>query len=78
MCSVQVAELALTQLLAPIEVEVVVESMVRLLDPTYRAESWEEEEEEERVEMPITEKVIPYDLLNSEEAFYWSCVCRSV
>ena len=74
MCSVQVAELALTQLLAPIEVEVVVESMVRLLDPTYRAESWEEE----RVEMPITEKVIPYDLLNSEEAFYWSCVCRSV
>lgn len=27
--------------------------------------------------MPVTEKVIPYDLLNSEEAFYWSCVCRS-
>lgn len=22
--------------------------------------------------------MIPYDLLNSEEAFYWSCVCRSV
>ena len=50
-------------------------SMVGLMDPDNRLESWDKNEEEE-VDMPVTEKVVPYDLLHSEEAFYWSCVCR--
>ena len=28
--------------------------------------------------MTVMERVVPYDLLHSEEAFYWSSVCRSV
>ena len=76
------AELALTRLLAQIDVGIVVWSVVGLLDPT-REESGDEGEEEEKgvrekIVIPVTEKVVPYNLLNSEEAFYWSCVCRSV
>ena len=74
-----VAEQALCELLAQVDVELVVRSMVGLMDPNNRLESWDENEEEEVVkqkEMPVTEKVVPYDLLHLEEAFYWSCVCR--
>ena len=49
-----------------------------LMDPANRLENWDQEEDEERFYMPVNEKVIPYDLLNSEESFYWACVCRSV
>lgn len=62
--------------------ERVVQSTVGLTDPANRLESWgedeEEEEEEERLKMAVTDRVLPYDLLHSVEAFYWSCVCRSV
>ena len=71
-------EQALCDLLAQVDVEMVVRSMVGLMNPDNRLESWDknEEEEERQTEMPVTEKVVPYDLLHSEEAFYWSCVCR--
>ena len=74
--------MALSRLFSQIEVDVVTESMVGLMNPANRMEAWEGEEgegegEEGRPEeMSVTEKVVPYDLLNSEEAFYWSCVCR--
>ena len=75
---VQVAEQALCRLLEEIDVGLVVQSTVELMDPANRLESWDDEEEEERVEMTVTERVLPYDLLHSAEALYWSCVCRSV
>ena len=71
------AEQALCQLLEEVEVERVVQSAVGLMDPANRLESWGEEEEE-RLKMAVTDRVLPYDLLHSVEAFYWSCVCRSV
>ena len=74
---VQVAEQALCRLLEEIDVGLVVQSTVELMDPANRLESWDDEDEE-RVEMTVTERVLPYDLLHSAEAFYWSCVCRSV
>ena len=64
-------------LLADIDVGLIVNSTQGLMDPANRLESWEEEGEG-RVEMTVTERVVPYDLLHSEEAFYWSSVCRSV
>ena len=75
---VQVAERALCRLLEEIDVGLVVQSTVELMDPANRLEWDDEEEDEERVEMTVTERVLPYDLLHSAEAFYWSCVCRSV
>ena len=66
-------------LLADIDVGLIVKATQSLMDPANRLESWEEEGEGEgRVEMTVTERVVPYDLLRSEEAFYWSSVCRSV
>ena len=49
------------------------------MDPNNRLAAWDEKEEEDVVkqkELPVTEKVVPYDVLQSEEAFYWSCVSR--
>ncbi|CAI8041284.1 Condensin complex subunit 3 [Geodia barretti] len=73
--SSEVAEQALCRLLEEIDVGLVVQSTVELMDPANRLESWDDEDEE-RVEMTVTERVLPYDLLHSAEAFYWSCVCR--
>ena len=64
-------------LLADIDVGLILKATQSLMDPANRLESWEEEGEG-RVEMTVTERVVPYDLLRSEVAFYWSSVCRSV
>ena len=79
MC-LEVSEQALSELLAGVEVGLLVRNTVGLMDPANRMESWDEEEEggSGRMKMAVTEKVIPYDLLHSEEAFFWSYVCRSV
>ena len=45
--SLQVAELALSRLFAGLPVDSLVGSMLGLMDPVNRMETWEEEEEEE-------------------------------
>ena len=48
-------------MLADIDVGLILKATQSLMDPANRLESWEEEGEG-RVEMTVTERVVPYDL----------------
>ena len=73
--SAKVTETALVHIFKTINADDLVQAMQEMMKPEVQSQSDDSNGEDDTQEEATDSCVIPYDKLNSEVAFFWSCLC---